>query len=135
MRLVNPAEILGRYNWYVDVLENEPDSALSKALNEATDYNDRPTDSLTITLTWEQWESMRYWLQYGTDYHMAKRAEWLAAFNMGRKFIGIERDPKMYAKAAAWIKENEEKPEQMDLFVMGGINPVPKGCSAALWPF
>lgn len=43
MRLVNPDEIMERYNWYVDVLENEPDSALAKALNEATDYNDPPT--------------------------------------------------------------------------------------------
>lgn len=42
MRLVNPKEVLERYNWYVDVMENEPASALAKALNEATDYNDQP---------------------------------------------------------------------------------------------
>ena len=42
MRLVNPEEVLERYNWYVDVMENEPASALAKALNEATDYNDQP---------------------------------------------------------------------------------------------
>lgn len=91
MRLVNPAEILERYNWYVDVMENEPDSALAKALNEATDYNDRPTDSVAITLTREEWDTVLGWLEFGTDYHMAKRAEWLAVCN----------DPKLGAKYAA----------------------------------
>lgn len=76
MRLVNPDEILERYNWYVDVMENEPDSALSKALNEATDYNDQP--GVKIAMTMEQWQTVQRWLQYGIDYHMAKKAEVLA---------------------------------------------------------
>lgn len=48
-------------------------------------------EPVTITLTMEQWELIRHWLQYGTDYHKAKRAEWLAVCN----------DPKLGAAKAA----------------------------------
>lgn len=38
-------------------------------------YN--PLGSITITLSWEQWDTVLHWLQYGADYHDAKKHEWL----------------------------------------------------------
>lgn len=43
---------------------------------ENKQYN--PAEPLAITLTMEQWQTVRHWLQYGADYHMCKKAEVLA---------------------------------------------------------
>lgn len=39
-------------------------------------YN--PAEPVAVTLTAELWQTVQHWLQYGADYHMAKRAEVLA---------------------------------------------------------
>lgn len=39
-------------------------------------YN--PAEPITITLTMEQWQTVRHWLKSGTDYHRAKKYEFLA---------------------------------------------------------
>ena len=40
-----------------------------------------PEEPVTITLTMEQWDTVLGWLEYGTDYHTAKKYEWLAVCN------------------------------------------------------
>lgn len=127
MRLVNPDEIMERYNWYVDAMENEPYSALNKALNEATDYNDPPTmkernpqELVAVALTMEEWGTVLHWLQYGADYHHAKMHEWLAGCHdkqMGAaKAARHEKESKEAAALHKFIEENimgprPEKPE------------------------
>lgn len=37
-----------------------------------------PAEPVTITLPMEQWQTVLHWLQYGADYHNAKRHECLA---------------------------------------------------------
>ena len=39
-------------------------------------YN--PAEPVAITLTMEQWQTVRHWLQYCADYHKCKKAEVLA---------------------------------------------------------
>ncbi len=45
-------------------------------------YN--PAEPVTITLPLEEWQTVLHWLQYGKDYHNAKRHEWLANCKDGR---------------------------------------------------
>lgn len=37
-----------------------------------------PQEPVTITLTREQWQTVLYWLTYGSGYSRAKMAEWIA---------------------------------------------------------
>lgn len=37
-----------------------------------------PAEPVAVALTMELWQTVQSWLQYGADYHMAKRAEVLA---------------------------------------------------------
>lgn len=50
------------------------------------DCEKAPTQAepVTITLPLEQWQDVLHWLQYGEDYHNAKRQEWLANCKDGR---------------------------------------------------
>ena len=46
------------------------------------EYN--PQEPVLVTLTKEQWESVRHWLLDCAAYHDAKRVEWLANCKDGR---------------------------------------------------
>ncbi len=48
-----------------------------------------PQEPVTIPLTWEQWQTVLYWLTYGSGYSRAKMAEWIA--NCADKKMGAEK--------------------------------------------
>ena len=70
-----------------------------------------------IALTMEQWEIVRHWLQYGTDYHRAKVKEWLAVCDdkqMGGRIAAQHEKAAAEAEAVHKIIEeaiNEENKE------------------------
>lgn len=86
---------------------------------ENKQYN--PAEPVAITLTMEQWQTVQHWLQYGTDYHMAKRAEALANckdHRMAAKLVAEHETAAAQAEnvckiieAAIMEESTNEKPE------------------------
>lgn len=64
-----------------------------------TDKTHDPQELAAITLTLEEWRTVLHWLQYGADYHDAKKQEWLSVCH--NKEMGA-------AKAAQHEKESKE---------------------------
>ena len=67
-------------------------------------YN--PAEPVTITLSMEQWQTVLHWLQYGADYHNAKRQESLANCKDGHlaaKWAAIHEKAEASAKEVCKI--------------------------------
>lgn len=61
--------------------------------------SDKQEKQEAVALTPEEWSTVLHWLQYGADYHDAKKHEWLAVCH--DKEMGA-------AKAAQHEKESKE---------------------------
>lgn len=81
----------------------------------ATEKEYNPAEPVAITLTMEQWQTVLHWLQYGADYHDAKRHEWLAVCN----------DKRMAAAKAAEHEKAAAKAESLCKIIEAQIYPPP----------
>lgn len=81
----------------------------------APDKEYNPQEPVTITLTMEQWDTVRHWLQYGTDYHRAKVKEWLAVCN----------DKQMGGRIAAQHEKAAAEAEAVYKIVDAALYPQP----------
>lgn len=52
-------------------------------------FQPKQQGGIAVALTPEQWQTVLHWLQYGADYHDAKRHEWLAGCH--DKKMGAEK--------------------------------------------
>ena len=75
-----------------------------------------PAEPVTITLPLEQWQAVLHWLQYGKDYHTAKRQEWLANCKDGR----------MAAEYAAVHEKAAAHAEMVYKIVEAAVYPAPQ---------
>ena len=76
-------------------------------------YN--PAEPVAVTLTAEQWQTVQHWLQYGADYHMAKRAEVLANC----------KDHRMAAKMVAEHETAAAAAENVRKIIEATLHPAP----------
>lgn len=76
-------------------------------------YN--PAEPVTITLTREEWDTVLGWLEFATDYHTAKKYEWLAVCN----------DPKLGAAKAAEHERAAAETESLCKIIEAQLYPAP----------
>lgn len=74
-----------------------------------------PAEPVTITLPLEQWQIVRHWLQYGADYHMAKKQEVLANC----------KDKRMAAQLVAGHETETAQAETVCKIIEAAIYPAP----------
>lgn len=77
-------------------------------------YN--PAEPVTITLPLEQWQTVLHWLQYGADYHNAKRHECLAN----------SKDGRLAAEHAAVHEKAETRAKAVYKIIEAAIYPAPQ---------
>lgn len=69
-----------------------------------------------ITLSMEEWQTVLHWLQYGADYHDAKKWEWLA----------VCHDKQMGAAHAARHEKESKEAAALHKFIEETLYPPPK---------
>lgn len=74
-------------------------------------YN--PQEPVAVTLTPEEWTTVQHWLQYGADYHNAKKWEWLANC----------QDKRMAAKMVAEHETAEAKARHLHKIIEDTLHP------------
>jgi hypothetical protein len=74
-----------------------------------------PHDLLTITLPMEDWGTVQHYLQYGKDYHTAKKWEWLTNC----------KDKRMATETAAGHERAAAEAERLCKIIEDVLYPAP----------
>ena len=82
----------------------------------AAEKTTTPAEPVTITMPLAQWLDVLHWLQYGKDYHNAKRHEWLAVCN----------DKRMAAAKAAEHETAAAQADTLRKIIEAQIYPPPE---------